>query len=495
MNKISALKQRIDSAFSTKVFYLFLLPFFFILFNLREIDYCASWRELFWPAAVLFLASFFVFHILRLILKSAVKSGILSLFLLIFVLFYSDIYFLFNSPSKIALQNRYIVLIFLMIIISAGIILFRSDKKFGRLNHYLNTLIFLICFYEAASLIRYSFKSEKWSCFISADDKLYIGSAGKLSAKYYPDIYLIIVDSYTSAGSLKKYLHYDNNGFIDSLKTLGFYTAANSKSNYAYTPLSLASLLNADYLPDFNSKIENPVLQDVIAMTMVNNSSVVKKLNSLGYISKNLSLFRLNGEEKLYTYDFLSLPDYTLFYNKLFCKTIFFWYDVNGKILYKPQTINDQIDSTLAISKEKREHPVFVYTHFSIPHAPFYFNKAGLRNGAEPTDDKTAYIEQLQYTNKVIYQLVMDIQKNSDKKSIILVMGDHGSRFFSDSPETASEDYSTLNTFYFPKEDYSSLYDSISHVNVFRTVLNEYFNEKLPRLEDKQDYWKPSVCN
>jgi len=45
-------------------------------------------------------------------------------------------------------------------------------------------------------------------------------------------------------------------------------------------------------------------------------------------------------------------------------------------------------------------------------------------------------------------------------------------------------DFSILNAYYFPDQDYSDLYDSISPVNSFRVVLNRYLGAAYPILED-----------
>jgi hypothetical protein len=50
------------------------------------------------------------------------------------------------------------------------------------------------------------------------------------------------------------------------------------------------------------------------------------------------------------------------------------------------------------------------------------------------------------------------------------------------------ERYSILNAYYFPDGNYGALYNSITPVNSFRVVFNQYFGTDLELLEDKNYY-------
>ena len=42
-----------------------------------------------------------------------------------------------------------------------------------------------------------------------------------------------------------------------------------------------------------------------------------------------------------------------------------------------------------------------------------------------------------------------------------------------------------LNSYYFPDQNYDLLYPTITPVNTFRVILDQYFNQKLSLLEDR----------
>jgi len=71
----------------------------------------------------------------------------------------------------------------------------------------------------------------------------------------------------------------------------------------------------------------------------------------------------------------------------------------------------------------------------------------------------------------------------SDRPVLILLQGDHGPGHF--TPEARME---ILNAYYFYDQNYANLYEDISPVNSFRIVLNTYFEQELPLLEDVSRY-------
>jgi hypothetical protein len=61
-----------------------------------------------------------------------------------------------------------------------------------------------------------------------------------------PDIYFVVLDGYARSDVLARLYGTDNETFLNELETLGFYVARDSRSNYAQTALSLASMMNLE---------------------------------------------------------------------------------------------------------------------------------------------------------------------------------------------------------------------------------------------------------
>jgi hypothetical protein len=50
--------------------------------------------------------------------------------------------------------------------------------------------------------------------------------------------------------------------------------------------------------------------------------------------------------------------------------------------------------------------------------------------------------------------------------------------------EQLKHKFGILNAIYFPNGDYSALYETITPVNTFRVVFNQYFGQDVPLLPD-----------
>ena len=80
---------------------------------------------------------------------------------------------------------------------------------------------------------------------------------------------------------------------------------------------------------------------------------------------------------------------------------------------------------------------------------------------------------------------------------IIIIQGDHGPGAYlhwgSLEQTVPSERFGILNAYYFPDGNYETLYPSISPINSFRVVLNQYFETKYALLPDLHYYSRWNV--
>lgn len=137
---------------------------------------------------------------------------------------------------------------------------------------------------------------------------------------------------------------------------------------------------------------------------------------------------------------------------------------------------------------EKTTRPKFVLTHLMTPHYPYYFDKDGrefpfdqLLEGNQYNQKN--YIEYLQYGNKRILGIVDHILKNAATPPVIVLMGDHGFRHFT-VPVDPKYYFYNLVAVHLPEKQYAVFSDSLTNVNLFRTVLNSAFKQQLPYLKD-----------
>jgi hypothetical protein len=125
------------------------------------------------------------------------------------------------------------------------------------------------------------------------------------------------------------------------------------------------------------------------------------------------------------------------------------------------------------------------------------------RNGGfidhEPVDaNKPRMFEQLRYTNKRMKELISHLLAGPDESDPIIVVqsdeGPHPPRYQADednfdwtqaTTEELGEKLRILNAYYLPGVSSDALYPSISPVNSFRLIFDEYFGADMPLLEDK----------
>jgi len=324
-----------------------------------------------------------------------------------------------------------------------------------------------------------------------------------INSQELPDIYYIIFDEYARQDSLKELINFDNQEINSFLESKGFYIASNSYANYSITFSSLTSSLNMEYLDNL-VKNDNPIPKNrLIFHQMINNNKVAQLLKAKGYGIINLSRKAWGplGSGSKYADIDLVTNEKAEFYRIVWSTTIlnpFFTADILKP--YLPQALKqDPKEMSLRIFKELSKIPVnpqptFTYAHIFLPHTPYYFNRFGKLNSGNITrPNKTLYLEQLMFTNTKIKELVTTIQEQSSTPPIIILQSDTGpnlsrtmtTSFSQLTPDQLQERFAILNAYYLPSKNQEVLYESISPINTFRLIFNQYFGVQLPLLEDK----------
>ena len=122
-------------------------------------------------------------------------------------------------------------------------------------------------------------------------------------------------------------------------------------------------------------------------------------------------------------------------------------------------------------ARENHSGPIFVFAHLRLPHDPYSFGPNGekvsnesFELGLDSDGTKEAYINQLQFTNKKIKEIIDQIKYKSDQPPIIILQSDHGVRFGLDwdkldnSDEDLIRAYDNFNAYYFPDQRLSLIH-------------------------------------
>ena len=473
------------------------MPLFFVLHGFIEnFGFINFWDTLL--LAITYLTASVILSSLFLIaFRDRMKAALAASFLMAFYLFFGAIQDF--CKAHISVLNRYSVLLPLFIITFVALIYYlrKTNGGFLKLNLFLNSL-FLIYFIVDLSLLFYKIfnpPQNKLSAYSFADNN-YKPCVNCPK----PDIYFLLFDEYASTLSLKNHFNYDNGNLDTFLIQQGFHLQRRSISNYNFTPFSMASILNMSYLTGIRSG-ETSIEDYARCNDLIKKNAVINFLSIQGYEIVNYSIFDLAGNPSLISQNMLPLrtkliTDATLF-NRL--QKDLGWMLLSGK--YEIKWLSDKmfydnmrnnedfINGIKKSSSTNNARPRFFYSHFFMPHPPFYYDKDGRRKKTETIYKESkeintnAYLEYVAYTNIRIKELISAVKRNTKGKAVIILMGDHGFR-----KPTADNDkthyFQNQNAVYFPSKDYRLFYDSVSAVNQFRIIFNTLYRQDLPLLKD-----------
>ncbi|HEX4957957.1 MAG TPA: sulfatase-like hydrolase/transferase [Lacibacter sp.] len=314
-----------------------------------------------------------------------------------------------------------------------------------------------------------------------------------------PDVYLFVMDEYSGAESLLFYHNYSNQPFTDSLKRKNFFVAENSISNYNLTWISVLSLMQMDYIHNLSDTIKSDVTIYSRAAQAIQKNNVVDFFSAQGYTIINNTFFELKNT---HSNPYLVLPvGRRLLLDKTFgnvAREGLFHNIPSNQIQNILNTrfaathkYNERVRQTFMQTIQKKESPVFMYSHFLLPHLPYLKKPDGsTRNYAEvykesrKRNNDKGYIENLQYANSMLLQFVDSIQKKSPN-AVIIITSDHGNRFVYQKRKRVL-DFNNFLAVYKPDGNYTGYSDSTSTVNLFRILLNNTFGQQLPILENKK---------
>ena len=504
------------------VWHPFLFGLYPILFLYARNAHQMHLKEIFIPALLALALTLVLYVIVNLFLKNNNKSAILTSIL---VLFFFSWRVLIETSEKLNSKNilglesfwdKILIIILSVLIILLIIKLIRTKKSLDKLTSILNViaLILIVIQIGKGGMVIY-----KRPTLQRIDQQTQILITDKIQT---PNIYYIITDAYARSDVLKTVFDYDNSAFITELRNMGFYVADSSHSNYAQTLLSLTSTLNLDFIDklaffSFYSEDRSGLIN------LFQNNVLIKTLKQCGYKiidfksgydvaqfdevdihyepGNNLSEFNstLISYTPLTKIFNLSNSDDTT------SNSAFQYDQARERILYT-------LDKLPTLSNI--EEPCFIMAHIITPHPPFLWDEKGnetnpdrmyqlsdgthfIRDGGTLEEYMNGYKNQIQYISQLLLKTIKEILAvNKDNPPVIILQADHGPGSRLDWRKCENSDlrerFSILNAYYLPDADTSVLYPSITPINTYRIILNEYFKTEYPLLEDRSFYscWK-----
>jgi hypothetical protein len=481
-----------------KEYFIFLLPLYFVLHGLVENYGSVTISTCLILVAKYQVATLVLLGIFSLLFRSWRKATFYVFALMCFYLFFGAVHDSVKSlfPSTFLVKYSFIIPFTLVFFIGLSFAIKRSRHKFPRFVRFLNLLFLILCAIDLSLLVNKASSHNNMPPLASGLQVCDTCSK--------PDIYLIIADEYAGKQELKDVFNFDNSAFEEALTARSFHIIKNSKSNYNFTPFSTASFLNQSFLNNIEGS--NSSRSDMnICYSLINENNTWNFFQQSGYEIINYSIFNVNdipsiapqnliiADKKLITAQtFLSRVNRDIRFNLVTRLKLDF--EIKRLNEYANKSNKKLFNRLLEEPTRRLGKPRFVYTHLLMPHYPYYYNSKGEANPMKLVEEgnqgrKDLYIEYLRYCNIQFITLIDTILKTSEKPPIIMFMGDHGWRHFSDSVDERYY-FMNLSSIFIPGKSYKSFYDGMSNVNVMRALLNNQFHQRLPMLKDSTSFLK-----
>lgn len=345
-----------------------------------------------------------------------------------------------------------------------------------------------------------------------------------------PDIYYIVLDRYASQDVLQAQFGFDNSNFLAYLHDNGYYTNPSAHNNYPYTTMSIASTMSAGYLNDQVKQFGNASHQTTAPFNeTIRDSPVARALRGIGY-QYNLVGNWYETSNTSYVADAtyqqtgqLTVLGQTIALNNFAKNQLLqspLWRFLQGGLNlwgFKALTYTNlgDIDMThyaLQSLKDLAAKPAggrFIFAHILVPHDPYYFNADGSLNINMGSDDngeavKQKYLNQVKYINSQMTGILSQIKTAGHGQSIVVLQADEGPYPFQindgifDEADVDGElgtgdmrawsdadlamKYGNLAAYYLPGTDLAADHTGADSVNIFRLILNTYFDQKLAYL-------------
>ena len=315
-------------------------------------------------------------------LKNPEKSALITSLFIILFFSYQQFQLPFQYKTVLGIdvgRHRFFFPFISLIFILTAFVVISTRKNLNPLNQGLNKMAaLLICFsiglagYQLARRDTVIINGPQFS-----HQENWVSLAPFKKPAKLPNIYYIILDGYARGDILQEVYHYDNSDFLSHLVQKGFCVNDQSRSNYPYTVLSLASSLNFTYLDDLAGRMD-PNSHDITPLfVLIRNNRTAVLLKNLGYqfVTFSTGSPHMDIEDA----DIFVRPRWGLssFQTMLLRMTpiLHFIESIWGPyFLYWPRYfyVFDQL-AELGLKKQ----PVFVFAHIMAPHPPFLFGKGG----------------------------------------------------------------------------------------------------------------------
>jgi hypothetical protein len=464
-----------------------------------------GWPDLVWPAAVSLLVCSVCWAAAYAWTRDAQKAALLCLMWFAAFSVYGYVAEALRVAEVLGLigSEPGLGALFLLALFGPSLAVRRATRRMEAVNQYVTVVGLCLVAYTAVRLY-YGLRQHH-----DPRVALALPAARNVPGTARPDIYLIILDKYTGSELLEAHFGFDNSAFEQFLRSRGFMVPRSSQANYPQTPLSLASMLNLDYLQNLP--------RDLNLYDLIEYNRFAGFLKREGYrfaffpTGLRITFQNRNADLQLpmprkVRGEFAAVWQNTTALPELLGAVCALGGCQAGRFLLTAQAA-DMMDWKFEQLKElagSSDTPTFVLAHLSLPHEPYLYHAdcshrdlywpAGTGLPGDEEADR-GYLDQIRCANRKLEALVDSILARSKRQPIILLQSDHGHGRIGHLPPFEKlnayqlrERMSVFAAYRLPGLPAAVIADSVTPINAFRTVLRHYFGADLPPLEDAS-YW------
>lgn len=475
------------------------------------------------PLILALVASLLLYFVLTLIIKNRFKAGLVVTVGVALFFSYGHVFQVVDKwrIGDVDLgKHSYWGLVWLLIFVILSLVILTRKNSLEGITRALNWIALFAVSMAVIQLFVFQIRES----MSRSNDALPLDTVSAVEANLTlpildspPDIYFVVLDSYTRADVLQAYFAFDNQPYLNSMENRGAQVLECSRSNYSMTELSLAATLNLGYIQPALSGGSTQTDQ-LRLQALLQDNLVMKTLKEAGYriisVESGFSptefhhadLFLTPQDDWLKQYLLSDVNSFEtlvlktsagiILYDARFLFNNAFRTAIDGAYVEHRDRIMYELDQLAALPQ--MSGPNFVFVHILAPHEPFVFNAEGgtvpretpfsLNNDFDTLDPRSyvpGYRDQVQYLNTRMAEIVDTLIAQSEVPPVIIIQGDHGSL-----PRVSSEPsrHAVLNILNLPGVERSSIPETLSLVNTFRVVFNSQFGLTLPLLEDISYY-------
>jgi hypothetical protein len=315
-----------------------------------------------------------------------------------------------------------------------------------------------------------------------------------------PDIYLLLLDGYPRSDTLLSEFGFDNSSFESELDQLGFTVAPAARSNYNKTWLTVASMLNGQYVQAIPEIADPPSVapaQARLAHVLINHAAALDRLRDRGYtvisIPSPVMTTDVTKDAQVRATPHLTSFEIALASGSL---AAFVVPDLVLEALASDarQNVIDQLALVSAYATAPGQDPRIVLAHLMSPHPPFLLGQEPdylrecfpacklweltlpeTRLSAEEYARRLS--TQIEELNRRLLETVRGIARENPS-AIVILMSDHGARHIQEDVDEHFRSFFAART-----PGFERLFaDDQSPVNILRRILSAMHADDLADL-------------